>query len=186
MQPTQTDRFNFSIDSAQETKRGLVTEYGIGEELPVTLIAWSQGELKAIGKVHAKLASAPQTRLEVVSRQAFAFRKGCAADAITLLCEGFAGTTGPVESLAARFAAGDEDVRECVMVLHLEAGEVGAHFAKVPYKYLVGRGVAYEAPATELIPTDGGYPRMLAAALRADPGTLGFKAVDGIDLEVFE
>lgn len=137
---------------------------GIGEDLPFSLMAWNDSALAAICQLDASLGDElPGERLIRTIEAATICRRGFEATAFTFVTEGYCATDpAAIDSdtpLATQFI-NNHDVKECLTVTHIEAGNI--YLAAIPYRYQLGRTMQWE-PMLTYEPTHAGGNHFLAS-----------------------
>ena len=143
---TPDEKIALAIASAKVAKAVTVKEDGIGEDIPFCLLVWREETLTAIAQLDEALRDEqPGERLIRTVEAAAICRRGFDASAFTFVTEGFCATdptlVDPDVPLAEQFVA-NQEVRECLTLTHLEAGNV--YLAALPYRYDVGRVVLWD------------------------------------------
>lgn len=147
-------------------KQQLVSEWGIGEELPMTFTAWVDDRIVATCLI-------PRTLLHGVrfiksSETVSLLRKAWGATAISLAHDGFHSDHPLSGELSAEFATGNPKVQQSLIVLHAQQEGVG--FKSMPYRYELGRKVVYGSPVLQManLRSCGPYPALMWNSLREE------------------
>lgn len=146
--PTPVDKIALVATSSRLAKQVTVSEDGIGEDLPFNLMVWRDDQLTAICQLDSELRDEhPGERLARTVNAAFICRRGFDATAFTFVTEGFCATDpeliDPDVPLAQQFVTNTQ-VRECLTLTHIEAGNV--YLSAQPYTYELGRRVVWGDP----------------------------------------
>lgn len=137
------------MTSGQVAKQRLVEDSGIGEDIPFTFIGWDDDVLVTMMSLGPEaMAMEVGQRMPLVGAITEVMRKIYKADSLTFIAEGFisrdAATRG--KDLRAIFAAGNEQVMECLSVCHVEInnfGEPDCTVISAPYSYVDAKNVAW-------------------------------------------
>lgn len=174
--PDPLDKLALALESACIAKAYEVKAEGIGEDLRLNLFAWNDHHLVA----SAQLVQDFDTRVERLGAVAVAaqvLRAGFHADTFTLIMEGFCALDTNTDvlgaDLARAFAAGDPNIKECLVGLNVNIDQ--AHIALTPYTYQVGRIVDFLPPIIHppLDPAQSLYPAVLHKAIdETDPADI--------------
>lgn len=139
-------KVSLCLVGSQVAKQSLVSEFGVGEDLPFTFFAWRGGVLVGVFSFGPGLMG-----LSVVDRLPFVERVGgvcrgvLGADGVSFVGEGFLRVGGGVGGLREGFVSGG-GVDECVCVCHVSLGGLGGvefFLVSVPFWYLPGRVVVW-------------------------------------------
>jgi hypothetical protein len=190
--PTPRDKIELVAVATRVAKETMVAEDGIGEDVPFSLMVWRDEHLTAICQLDAGLRDELSgERLFRTVEAAAACRRGFDATAFTFVTEGYCAMDplliDPDVPLAAQFVE-NTDVKECLTVTHIEAGNV--YLSALPYKYEVGRKMNWDAPV-HYDPVHSGSNLFLssmvevllvdvAEPLMGDPGTWGELVADEV------
>jgi len=142
---TPDEKLMLVNQASRKTKQIAVSEDGIGEDVPFTLMVWREGALTAICQLDSDLTDEhPEERLIRTVEVAAICRRGFDATAFTFVAEGYCATDpdaiSPTTPLAAQFVT-NKHVQECLTLTHVEAGNV--YLCAMPYQYQLGRKVAW-------------------------------------------
>jgi hypothetical protein len=145
---TPTEKIALVAGATRVAKQEMVTEEGIGEDLPFSLMVWREALLTAVCQLEATMRDEePGERLTRTLQAAAACRQGFDATSFTFVTEGFCATDpdaiDPDVPLAAQFVTNHE-VRECLTITHIEAGNI--YLSALPYHYEIGRQVKWDKP----------------------------------------
>lgn len=176
MYPATEDKIGLVVSSARRAKADVVRDHGIGEEVRTTLFGWRDDRLIQVAQATADvMRTSPEHRTLVFSRAGFVFRRGFACDELTLLSEGWCATTSaPRQELPQRFADGDRDVHECLVVTHVDQ-DAQVTVAASPYTYGLARRVSFDPQVYLYRDSTDGLPfiGMFQMALGADADLVG-------------
>ena len=135
------------VEALKESKKTLVKECGVGEDLTFTLFGWAGDRMVIAGQLMQNFELTKEDRIRRVLAAAIIFRTGFGCDSLTFGAEGFCVMQGSeVDSsipLSDQFAT-NPDVLECITVLQI--GKIN-DMAAVPYKYGIGREVIFNPVA---------------------------------------
>lgn len=153
----------------QEAKSAVTMADGIGTDLRPAVFGWRDD--RCIGYAQLKNVEKDDLlQLAKISEAAGLMRSGWGIEAAVLGSENFVATGADHndDSLAKRFAEGDTNVVETITVLAVHLDE--ALVLSMPYRYEIGRTVAWDTPLLlEGVPMAAEYPSSLARALTAEP-----------------
>lgn len=146
--PTSMDKIALVAAATRVAKDVAVTEEGIGEDVPFSLMVWRDDALTAICQLDIGLGDEhPGERLIRTVEAAALCRRGFDATAFTFVTEGYCATDPALIDadvpLAVQFV-GNRDVLECLTVTHIEAGDI--YLSAFPYSYALGRKVVWGEP----------------------------------------
>ena len=140
------DKIAISLMSAQKAKADCIEEYGIGEDMPMSIFCWKEDRIELV----LSLAEPPGRkdalrRFKKVSDGLCIVKKGWGVDAFTMVAEGWV-STNP-EATAGRelvevYVEKDSPVSECLALTHVENDEVT--FLAIPYHQKWGRKVEWD------------------------------------------
>jgi len=148
--PDVYSKLALALVSAQVAKQSLVSEFGVGEDLPFTFFGWREGNLVAIMAFSQELMGLSITdRFPTVQKVGEVLRRLYWVDGITFVAEGFqsldlGSTKG--KRLAAEFANNNRNVHECVTVSHVVINgknQPDSTLVSIPYDYVVGRDLVW-------------------------------------------
>ncbi len=166
------DKIAISLMSAQKAKADCIEEYGIGEDMPMSIFCWKEDRIELV----LSLAEPPGRkdalrRFKKVSDGLCIVKKGWGVDAFTMVAEGWV-STNP-EATAGRelvevYVEKDSPVSECLALTHVENDEVT--FLAIPYKQKWGRKVEwgdelYFPGETRVRGQDAMYPNLFFKVL---------------------
>lgn len=163
-----------SVTWAKLVKAEAVAQDGVGEDLPVTLMAHGEDHVLLV-QLHEEFAASVGlvAALSATLRDCVVVHVG-EVYAGNLHAVADADMIATPRSLAAAFAAGDDRVHEAVVVQTFSPG--GVQYREMPYRYALGRTVEW-LESTTLLPqaltpydaweTLGEHTDTLAAAARA-------------------
>lgn len=142
---TPIEKIALVASASQVAKQVTVTEDGVGEDLPFSLMVWRDSVLTAICQLDSDLSDeSPGERLARTVSAAAVCRWGFDATAFTFVTEGYCATDPALvhgdEPLAEQFVH-NRDVHECLTLTHIEAGNV--YLSAQPYRYALGRVVEW-------------------------------------------
>lgn len=144
--PDSVAKVGLAVAVGQSAKTHLVKELGVGEEIAMTVIGWSGDRLECVAQIDRDWGD-PTDEDERTARVAMAttvMKRGWGVDSFTMLAEGWV-STNPNKTrdkdLVDEFAKGDEDVRECLSVCHVEEEEV--HICALPFTMKLGKKVQW-------------------------------------------
>jgi hypothetical protein len=170
--PHRLDKLAVSLLSAVNAKEQCVKQYGIGEDLPMSVFCWKEDRLELV----LSLAQTPETRdhterFKRVSEALCIVKKGWGVDAFTMVSEGWVSTNPEATSgreLGEVYVEKDSPVSECLAITHVENDEVT--FIAKPYKQLWGRKIEWEDelyfPGKTLVRGQNAmYPNLFARVL---------------------
>lgn len=160
---TPLARLEMTLDGFSEGKSRIVKEWGIGETLPLTLVAWHGGTLARVFEIHPDIADR-QKRFETIVEAAFAMRAE-GATSFSLVSEGYRSDSVAPETKVERFAAGDPTVSEVLVVMQVEPGL--AYVASAAFVYNVPRRVIFGVPNVEQT-FGGAFQDALTVVLQSD------------------
>lgn len=176
----------YALEVGQLTKTDAVKQFGIGEDIQPTIFGW-QGEKLVMVATLAPRVTKPK-RYEAFYMATVAMRRGCEADAVTVMLDGYFATPETDETPVVRFAAGDEAATEALIAVHVPA-QSPTSLAVLPYKVDFGRVVTFRDPLGVPIAQEVAYSNGLREALSAPQGTPidpEELATIGINLEMVE
>jgi hypothetical protein len=161
---TPSEKIALVAAATKVAKEETVAVEGIGEDIPFSLMVWREGTLIAICQLDATLSDEqPGERLLRTVEAAAACRRGYDATAFTFVTEGYCATDPDAidddTPLAQQFVT-NVDVRECLTITHIEAGNI--YLAALPYRYELGRRMAWD-PTLTYEPTHAGSNHFLAS-----------------------
>jgi hypothetical protein len=142
----------FCKDMIREAKEFLVSEEGIGSDVAPCVIAFDQNS-ECLG--WAQMIESASDRLDQYQRLALVagmMRSGWHADGVALVVEGYMmiGDSEGEESLAKLFAAGDQNVHECISIVYgNSSGEMRA--TSIPYKQELGRKITWLTESVQVV-----------------------------------
>ena len=126
--PHRLDKLAISMMSAMNAKEHAVKEYGIGEEIPLSVMCWTDHRLSLVLSASWEVQkSAPSDRFGKVNDALCIARRGWNIDAFTLIAEGFCSTDPSATNgmdLREAFIKPGMPVSECIAITHTEPNEV--------------------------------------------------------------
>lgn len=170
--PHRLDKLAISMMSAMNAKEQAVKDYGIGEEIPLSIMCWSGDKLSLVLSASWEIQkSEPSERFGKVNDALCIARKGWGIDAFTLIAEGFCSTDPSATSgmdLREAFVKPDLPVSECIAITHTEADEVT--FIAKPFSLTYPKKVVWEEELyfpgqTRIRGQDSMYPRLMSKVL---------------------
>jgi hypothetical protein len=173
--PEVENKMWLALQSSKGAKSYAVYDYGIGEEIPFTLLGWVDDCLAMVCQINDPTAS-KMKRFEAIYQAAIVLRRGWACTSFTFIAEGFCITdrtrADMSTPLAQQFADGNTAVAECLTFMHSDIDYM--HILMVPYRYGLGRSVSYADPIKYPDRTDSAYafPRLLQKSLGFDADDL--------------
>lgn len=167
MTPERITRINYTLDVAKINKADVVDEFGIGENLSPTLFGWVGEELKMVCAIAPIVPK--KRRFESMFMAIVAMRRGCDADAVTVISDAYFSDTGTEEPIEQRFANGDQSVTEALLVISTEDDTV---MRIQPYQVQLGRKVSYGTPSIRAVSETVGYAEGFKRALQTPRGEL--------------
>lgn len=149
--PSSEAKLSLACAVAQAAKRHLVSEYGIGEELPVNLFGWNGDKLGVVAQIDSGWGDMDdhEDRIERTSMAANALRTGWKVDAFTMVAEAFVSTKPrdtKNDTLSSQYAEGSGDIRECLTAVHVGIDEhevVEIQVIAQPFDIEVGKKVVF-------------------------------------------
>ncbi len=166
------DKIALALMSGVEAKNESVKEFGIGEDLPISIFCWKDDRLKLMMQLRADIQKAtPEQRFDAIATAALVTRKGWGIDEFTLVSEAYVShdpsLTKGIE-LREAFVDPEYNVGECLTVMHVDVERVT--FVVKTYKYDVPRMVVwadeeYEPGSTMVRSQDGKYPNMFSKVI---------------------
>ena len=166
------DKISLALMSAVEAKEQSVKEFGIGEEISMTLFCWDKLHLRLMLQTRPDIQkSNHEERFDAFNNVACIARRGWNITAFTLMSEGWV-STDPLKTkgilLSDAFLEPTAPVKECITIAHIENGYIT--FVVRPYKYSVPRTVEwdeeiYSPGATLVRGQNGRYPNMFDRVL---------------------
>lgn len=166
------DKIALALMSGVEAKNDSVKQYGIGEDLPISIFCWKEDRLRLMLQLRADVQQASQTqRFEAIGTAAMVTRRGWGIDAYTLVSEAYIShdplLTKGIE-LKQAFVDPEYKVSECLTVMHVDDERVT--FVVKTYTYDVPRMVVwgdeeYEPGSTMVRSQDGMYPNMFSRVI---------------------
>jgi len=158
--------------SAMNAKEQAVKNYGIGEEIPMSIMCWSADRLSLVLSASWETQkSEPMERFGKVNDALCIARKGWGVDAFTLVAEGFCSTDPSSTSgidLREAFLKPDSPVSECISITHTESDEVT--FVAKPFSLTYPKKVIwgeelYFPGQTRVRGQDAMYPKLMSKVL---------------------
>lgn len=186
--PTAHDKVHVLSEAAMLAKEQLVSEWGIGEELPMTFTGWVEDQMVVTCLIPR--SASVGVRYIKASETLGLMRRAWGTTAISLTHDGFHSDPPLPVDHAAEFAAGNPLVQQALIVLHAQPEGVG--FKAIPYTYGLGRKVTFGSPVLQMVNLRncGPYPAAMWNALREEfifgirPRTI--KRLTKIGVEVHE
>lgn len=166
------DKISISLLSAVQAKEQCIKEYGIGEDMPMSIICWKEDRIEImLSLAEPPGRKKPQRRFMKVSEGLCIVRKGWGVDAFTMVAEGWVSTNPGATSgreLSEAYVEKDSPVSECLALIHVENDEVT--FLAKPYRQTWGRIVEwsdelYFPGKTRVQGQDAMYPNLFARVL---------------------
>lgn len=167
-----------SLTSAQIAKEVLIADEGVGKDIPFNFFGWVGDELALVVQLTREFMKKDlQERFEMCLGALHAMRYFWGCDEVTFVAEGFHSQTPEMtagKNLAALFADGNKNVRECVTVTHVSLGvddSPNVMLISAPYSYINKEhiwwedNVAYTQGAASVL-REAIIPAMIAATLR--------------------
>lgn len=182
MTPERITRINYTLDVAKINKASMIEEFGIGEDLAPTLFGWLGEELKMVCAIAPVVPK--KRRFESMFMAIVAMRRGCDADAVTIISDAYFSDFGSEVSIEQRFADGDQSVTEALLVISTEEDTV---MRIQPYRVGLGRKVSYGEPSLRSVDPEVGYASGFKRALQTERGeAIDFKELQaaGISIEM--
>jgi len=158
--------------SAMNAKEHAVKEYGIGEEIPLSVMCWTDHRLSLVLSASWEVQkSAPSDRFGKVNDALCIARRGWNIDAFTLIAEGFCSTDPSATNgmdLREAFIKPGMPVSECIAITHTEPNEVtfiAKPFSLTYPKRVVWGEELYFPGQTRIRGQDSMYPRLMSKVL---------------------
>lgn len=161
------DKMALALMSGVEAKNDSVKEFGIGEDLPISIFCWKNDKLRLMLQLRADIQKATQQeRFEAITTAACVTRRGWGVDEFSLVSEAYVShdplLTKGIE-LKQAFVDPEFKVSECLTVMHVDSERVS--FVVKTYRYNVPRVVVwgdeeYQPGSTMVRSQDGMYPNM--------------------------
>lgn len=137
--PDSVAKVSLVVAVGKQTKEHLLAEFGIGEQLPVSLMGWRGPYLKAIAQLDNSWGD-PNDEDEKVWRIGVAadvLRRGWGCDSFSLLAEGWISNDPDYSKDKDLVDAYLEDkqgrVNECLSVVHIEEQGAEIHVCGLPF-----------------------------------------------------
>ena len=187
-----------ALTSAQLAKDEAIKEHGVGEELAVHFLAWSDDALVAICQMNADTSLlSPDERFEKCKQICSIMRRFYWSTAITMVSEGYCSIDADATKnmdLASAFVDPRYPVYECVTVNHTSINEEGAvspvSMVAAPFTLHMGRRVdwretlVYPERADTYV-KQSKYPAMLRKSLMEVPtDEITQEIVDAVHKEI--
>jgi len=170
--PHRLDKLAISMMSAMNAKEHAVKEYGIGEEIPLSVMCWTDHRLSLVLSASWEVQkSAPSDRFGKVNDALCIARRGWNIDAFTLIAEGFCSTDPSATNgmdLREAFIKPGMPVSECIAITHTEPNEVtfiAKPFSLTYPKRVVWGEELYFPGQTRIRGQDSMYPRLMSKVL---------------------
>lgn len=169
-QPHYLDKLALAVSSCMLAKEALVSEHGLGEDLPITLFGWIDQKLTIIAQLRPEYMKIdPEERLKKISFCATVLRKGWDVGSFTFVAEAFC-SSDPEKTrglpLDWAFVQPDSAVRECITFTHVEKDFCALVMA--PYKQALGRKIEWDETVHQKNASglrDAAYPATLTDVL---------------------
>jgi len=134
----------FVVDSVSLAKQMVVTEGGIGEDIPITIYGWKNNELIIVSQLANDIMYGDKgKRFHHLCNGAAIIRKGWGVEEFTLVAEGYC-STSPEDtrdvSLEMAYPTNDS-INECITFSHVNGG--GVTIITRPYKLMWPKRVEY-------------------------------------------
>jgi hypothetical protein len=144
---TELDKIALAVESAKTAKSMIVKTEGIGEELNITLMAWSNNSLRVVAQMHTDAMKDKEGRLGRLIKVGCVLRQGWDIDEFTLFAEGYLSkdlkaTDG--RDMAQVYAEQNSPVVECLSFTHIQVDDVIN--VAVPYTLAPPRTVHFQTP----------------------------------------
>lgn len=161
---TMSERTNFTLNLGRIHKSELVSQFGIGEDMPPIILGWTDDDKKVVCSLRAGLHSA--RKLEAIIIAVVAMRRMSPITHVTMCIDAFWAPTQNEVDLRKRFADGDPEAREALAIISV--GSDDPYFIAAPYQMGLGRVVDFDTQLHKipLLPEDAyvvGIQRGLAA-----------------------
>jgi hypothetical protein len=170
--PHRLDKLAISMMSAMNAKEHAVKEYGIGEEIPLSIMCWTDHRLSLVLSASWEVQrSAASDRFGKVNDALCIARRGWNIDAFTLIAEGFCSTDPSATDgmdLREAFIKPNTPVSECIAITHTEPDEVtfiAKPFSLTYPKRVVWGEELYFPGQTRIRGQDSMYPRLMSKVL---------------------
>lgn len=154
------------LDVVTETKETLVSEDGIGADLPPMVAAFDEDGLP-IGQAQVRTSSeSREDQFRRLIAVATLMRSGWHASSLGIVLEGYmvvGGDRTDTTSLASRFADGDRSVVECISIVYADI-DGSKTVISLPYSVGLGRKVEWLHDQQQIAhgeETTGLYPQIL-------------------------
>jgi len=167
------DKMALALMSGVEAKNDSVKEFGIGEDLPISIFCWKNNKLRLMLQLRADIQKATQQeRFQAITSAACVTRRGWGVDEFSLVSEAYLShdpvLTKDIE-LKNAFVDPRYNVQECLTVMHVDSDRVS--FVVKTYKYNVPRLVVwgdeeYRPGSTMVRSQDGMYPNMFSRVIK--------------------
>lgn len=167
------DKMALALMSGVEAKNDSVKEFGIGEDLPISIFCWRNNKLRLMLQLKSEVQKANQIeRFSAITGAACVTRRGWGVDEFTLVSEAYVShdptLTKDIE-LKEAFVNPNLKVDECLTVMHVDSSRVS--FVVKSYKYGVPRTVLwndeeYRPGSTRVRSQDSMYPNMLSRIIK--------------------
>lgn len=135
------------MKSVQVAKTHSVFEFGIGEEVPFTLLGWVDDQLALICQT-SEMFDDRTLRFQAIQKAAHVLRRAWGCTSLTFAAEGFCALDSDsfdkTIPLPEQFASGNKSVAECLTFMHVDIDDI--NIVTVPYKYGLGRSISYGLP----------------------------------------
>ena len=140
------DKIAISLMSAQKAKEDCVKEYGIGEDMPMSIFCWKEDRIELVLSLAEPPGKKnPLRRFKNVQDGLCIARRGWGVDAFTMVAEGWVSTNPEATAdreLSEVYVEENSPVSECLALTHVENDEVT--FLATPYRQTWGRKVQWE------------------------------------------
>jgi hypothetical protein len=172
---TASEKMGLVFSAMSKALETAVSEFGIGESIPLSLFGWNGGVLRCVAQLDIGFDEVHTTDNHVrrTAEAAMVIRRGWGVDSFTLAAEGYVSNDAEYSkgrSLAEAFLENDgSKVSECLTVLHV--GDIYPRIAAVPYQTRGRNDFRWGTTMVTDDPNhvrDNAFIRVLEHALRAD------------------
>lgn len=168
MTPATITKINYTLNLGRINKVEAIQTHGVGENIDNVVLGWMGERLVAVCSLAPKMEL--QEKFHAAFMATATLRRGYGADSVTLLADGWWSNTETEVAIAQRFADGDKDVDEALLV-HYISPEEDAVIVAQPYLVGLGRKVSMHKPHSQrLLSDDIGGVAALKRALTAELG----------------
>jgi len=138
------EKMSLAVAVAQSAKSYLISEFGIGEELPINLMGWQGSRLECVAQLDATWDDDELSRGDRIVQTISLMRQAWCCDAVTMFAEAYVSLKPDLtkgQSLSSIFASNESHVDECITFFHVETESEQVDVCALPFQVKPGKRV---------------------------------------------